>query len=236
MKVNKTRSVLACLVVMASANISNAATMAFVGFNADGFDGYSLATFEPIPTGTVINFTDDEWTGSAFLDSNEADWRWTATSDLAAGTVLNFLNMTNIYSGSPAASVSSGTVAPVTVGGTNAGYSTTAEVIYAYTGTRAAPNFLAVISSGEGNLAGLTGAQAIQLAPSSDGAKYIGARTGEYPLSDFLPLVADVSNNWSDVGNGTGDNNFDPTPFTVPEPTTFSLVGISCFALSFRRR
>jgi hypothetical protein len=236
MKVNQTWSVLACVALFFPASISNAATLAFVGFNADGTDGYSLATFEAISTGTVINFTDDEWDGMEFIDTNEADWTWASTSDLVAGTVINFVNMANIYTGAPAPSASTGIITPVPLGLNNAAFATTNEVIYAYTGTRAAPNFLAVISSGEGNLAGFTGAQAIQLAPSSDGAKYAGERAGENPLSDFLPLIADVSNNWSDVGNGTGDNNFDPTSFTVPEPTTFSLVTISCFVLSLRRR
>jgi hypothetical protein len=129
----------------------------------------------------------------------------------------------------------------VTVGTNNPGFSTTAEVIYAYSGTRAAPTFLAAISSenpSNFSFGGLTGANAIQLAVSSDGAKYNGPRYVAAPQFDgslFLPLIADVASNWSDVANGTGDNNFDATPFTIPEPSTLMLIGLSVAALGFWR-
>ena len=236
MKLTTIRTLISCALIACAAN-SYAASLAFVGFNADGTDGYSLATFEDIPTGTVFNFTDDEWNGSAFVDSNEADWSWTATSDVPAGTVINFVDMANIYSGSPAASVSSGTVAGVSVGSNNAGYSNSDEVIYAYSGTRTAPTFLAAISNApSANFAGLSGAHAIQLSVSSDGAKYIGPRSGATQLADYLPLVAATLANWSDVGSGVGDNNFDPTPFTaVPEPATSALAVLSLLLVGRRR-
>jgi hypothetical protein len=237
MKLTTICALFTCATLMVCAVAGNAASLAFIGFNADGTDGYSLATFEDIPSGTVINLTDDEWNGTAFIDSNEADWTWTATSDLAAGTVINFIDMANIYSGSPVASASTGTVAGVNAGTLNAGYSNSDEVIFAYQGTRAAPTFLAAISnSPSANFAGLTGAQAIQLGTSSDGAKYIGPRAGLTQLSGYLTLIADVSTNWSDVGGGTGDNNFDATPFAVPEPATWSLIAGSLLLAVLSRK
>jgi hypothetical protein len=239
MKLTTFRVLFSCVALMATAINSYAASLAFVGFNADGTDGYSLATFDDIPTGTVINFTDDEWNGSVFTDSNEADWSWTATSEVPAGTVINFVDMANIYSGSPAASASIGTVAGVSVGSNNAGYSNSGEVVYAFSGTRAAPTFLAAISSasaGSFDFGGLSGAQAIQLLVNSDGAKYIGPRSSETQLADYLPLIAGYPVNWSDVGNGDGDNNFDPTPFsTVPEPAT-CVLSVMCLLLTAMRR
>ncbi|MDZ4657049.1 MAG: PEP-CTERM sorting domain-containing protein [Bythopirellula sp.] len=238
MKANKLVRIFLGLVLLASAVVAEAASLAFVGFNADGTDGYSLATLEDIATGTIINFTDDEWNGAAFADANEADWAWTVTTDVPAGTVVNFLDMANVYNEMSPASVSTGTLAGLTFGSNNAGYSNSAEVIYAFTGTRATPTFLAAISTENAanfSFGGLTGAQAIQLPLSSDGAKYIGPRTAQPDLSFFLPLIADVASNWSNVGNGTGDNNFDPTPFTTPEPSSVVLLGLSLAALGLRR-
>jgi uncharacterized protein len=239
MKVNKVWTFLSCAAVMACAIDSQAATLAFVGFNADGTDGYSLATFEDISTGTVINFTDDEWNGAAFADTNESDWAWTATSDVPKGTVINFINMDNIYSGLPVASASTGTVVGVLVPPNNEGFSATAETLYAFSGTRAVPTFLAAISTDTSpNFGGLTGAHAIQLAVGTDGAKYTGPR--HLPMSQFNPgpflsLIADVSNNWTDLGD-SGDNSFDATPFTIPEPATWVLLGLSCLASLGRPR
>jgi hypothetical protein len=226
MKLTIIRTFVSCVLFAYAAN-ADAASLAFVGFNADGTDGYSLATFEDVSSGTVVNFTDDEWNGTAFADSNEADWSWTATSDVPAGTVINFFDINNLYSSTTSASASTGTITPNLDSSNNPGFSNGGDAIYAYTGTRATPNFLALISSVAddlASLAGLLGGHAVQLSVSSDGAKYIGPRGGEQQFSDYLPLVADVPSNWSDVGNGTGDNNFDATPFSViPEPSTLAL-------------
>ena len=242
MKWNMFRVMYCVFALGASSSVAQAASIAFIGFNADATDGYSIATFEDIPTGTEILFTDDEWNGAGFVDTNEADWKWTATSLVPAGAVINFTDLSNFYSAATPATVSMGTFTPIVVGGTNPGFSNSAEVIYAYTGSRATPTFLAAISSDTAlntNFVGLSGAHAIQLSSSSDGAKYAGPRmvlAPQFNSSLFLPLVANVASNWTDVGGGAGNNNFDLTPFTVPEPASWALLGLSAMAFGGRRR
>ncbi len=212
--------------------------IAFIGFNADGTDGYSFVALNNIAGSEVIRFTDDEWNGSGWVDANEAEWTWTApVSGVTAGSVINVVDINNLYSGSPVTSANVGSIAAVSDANNNPGFSTTSDTVYAYTGTRASGTLIAAISSDTAvNFGGLTGASAIALASSSDGAKYVGARSGQSLFSGYKPLIANVAGNWTDVGNGTGDNNFSSTPFTiVPEPSSFVALALAG-TLAIRRR
>ena len=62
--------------------------IAFIALNADGQDDFAFVTLTEISSGTVIYFTDNEWTGSAFNNTNEGTVTWTATTTLNAGTVV----------------------------------------------------------------------------------------------------------------------------------------------------
>ena len=62
-------------------------SIAFTGFNADGTENLAFVVLEDIPAGTVINFTDNAWNGTAF-NTGESVWSWTATGDIAAGSVV----------------------------------------------------------------------------------------------------------------------------------------------------
>ena len=57
-------------------------SIAFVGFNADGNDGFAFVAIDGIPTGTVIHFNDNEWNGQPIgaggaFNSGEGSLTWT---------------------------------------------------------------------------------------------------------------------------------------------------------------
>lgn len=224
-------------VAVSQATIAGMGDLAFVGFNADGTDGFSFAALKSVGIGETIRFTDDEWNGSTWADANEAEWTWTATSALAAGSVISVTEVNNLYSGAPFTSANTGTIAAVSDTLNNPGFSTTSETIYAYIGTRLAPTLIAAISSDSAvNFGGLTGGAAVALSNSSDGAKYTGLRNNQNGHAAYLPQIANVAANWTDIGNGLGDNNFNNSPFVVPEPTSILALGLGAVALLRRKK
>ena len=69
----------------------------FVGFNADGTDGFAVVSLIDIPASFTIYFSDNEWNGSviglggAFINTTEGEITWsTGGSVVPAGTVVNF--------------------------------------------------------------------------------------------------------------------------------------------------
>ena len=73
-------------------------SIAFVGFNADGNDGFAFIVIDPIAAGSIIRFSDNEWNGLAIgsggaFNTGEGGLTWTnGGSELAAGTIVEFLN------------------------------------------------------------------------------------------------------------------------------------------------
>ena len=119
-------------------------SIAFVGLNADGADNLAFVALDPIQAGTVIFFQDNEWDGAAF-NSGESIWSWTATTDVAAGTVIRI----DTINGAAPTDITTnvGTVAFIDSG--NRGLSTGDEIVYAYLGTNAntPTTFLSAIAS-----------------------------------------------------------------------------------------
>ena len=154
-----------------------AGSIAFTGFNADGDDGLAFVSFSDIKAGTVIHFTDNAWNGTSFA-TDENVWSWTATSDVAAGTIIS---MSGLGAGGSASS-NVGTVAFDTANTRD--IADINEVVYAYTGDASAPVFLTAITNsvfntslGRGTLngTGLTnGVNAKQMSTSPDIAVYVG--------------------------------------------------------------
>ena len=72
----------------------------FVGYNADGTDGFAFVTFVPLPNGTTIFFNDNEWnglaigSGGAFNDTSEGAITWTNNTGntISAGTIITVLS------------------------------------------------------------------------------------------------------------------------------------------------
>ncbi|OUC16227.1 MAG: hypothetical protein B0A82_02730 [Alkalinema sp. CACIAM 70d] len=77
--------------------------IAIVGYITNGTpDAFSFVNFVPLEAGTVIYFTDNGWTGSAFRgssatdgDGNENLIRLTVNSTIATGTVISSLDVTS---------------------------------------------------------------------------------------------------------------------------------------------
>jgi hypothetical protein len=193
-----------------------AGSIAFTGFNADGDDSLAFVSFSDTKAGTVIHFTDNAWNGTSFA-SDENVWSWTATSDVAAGTIIS---MSGLGAGGSAAS-NVGTVAFDTANARD--IADLNEVVYAYTGDASAPVFLTAITNaifnaslGRGTLngTGLTqGVDAKQLNGSPDIAVYVGDRSSLASVEDYKAHIYDTAN-WQ-LQSGNGDQSHDGT---APRP------------------
>ncbi|MDA0990968.1 MAG: hypothetical protein O3A51_09480, partial [Verrucomicrobia bacterium] len=69
--------------------------LVIVGFNADNNDDLSFVVLVDVPTNTIVYFRDNEWNGSAFVDTGEGNVRWNSgNSIIPKGTVVCFNNIT----------------------------------------------------------------------------------------------------------------------------------------------
>jgi hypothetical protein len=247
---------LAAMIAASAAAKSQAAltpgSIAFVGFNADGLDNLTFVAIEPLPIGTEIGFTDNEWNGAAWADNNEHGFAWTATSNVPAGAIvtLDFLNDPIL----PSPTSNFGTTLPIAGAGANKGVSNSDEAIWAFIGPYASPTaFLAVIGNdplataatsltGTGLVEGQT---ALFVTGDEDVMAYTGARSGQSSFAAYLPLINNPAS-WV-TQDGSGDQSidsiapdvpFDSTPFTiVPEPASLSLLALAAISmLGFRSR
>jgi hypothetical protein len=182
-----------------------AGSIAFVGFNGDGNDNLAFVALVDIPANTVINFTDKEWTGSGF-NSGEGTWSWTATTAVAAGTIIRI----DSVGGSPTTNTGS-------VSGSS-GLSNDAEIVYAYVGSASSPTFLAAIGNNGPSIEGATltgtgltaGVNAIFFTGNgSDGIDimaYNGSRTGAASFASYLASINNTAN-WITQNTGSDDSN-----------------------------
>ncbi|MEQ9425076.1 MAG: LamG-like jellyroll fold domain-containing protein [Cyclobacteriaceae bacterium] len=110
----------------------------FVGFNSDGNKGFSFVTLVDIENNYTISFTDDDWNGASF-DNSEGFANWTNSSGgtINAGTVVTISNISSETVSIGTFDVASGTLNP-----TNSN-----ENLFAYIGVEASPTFLAGIGN-----------------------------------------------------------------------------------------
>jgi hypothetical protein len=188
-------------------------SIAFVGFNADGADNLAFVALETISAGTVIHFTNDEWNGSGFI-AGESTWSWTATGDIAAGTIITL-------DGLSSAATASSNLGTIAFSGTATGLANLNESVYAYVGALGAPSaFLAAIANDDFVAAGGTldntglilGTHAINLDgidTDADIAAYNLGRILPTPFSDFKHAQGDkIDLAAIDAIDGGGDNAF----------------------------
>jgi hypothetical protein len=240
------RTLLAALLATAGVNAQALTTgdLAFTGFNAD-LDSWAVVTFVDIAANTTVYFSDNEWNGAAFNDTNEHAMAWnTGASTIAAGTVVLF---TEIDGSTDVIAASVGTLGLAAGAGTNLGLSASDETLYAYVGIDALnpTAFLAALTT-ESSTTNVTNAglivfvNAVALTNSTDYADYTGVRS-DWSFDVYAATVNDA-NNWNVIVGG--DNallTHDTTAFTiaaVPEAETYAmmLAGLGLVGLMARRR
>ncbi|HEX2837037.1 MAG TPA: hypothetical protein VHN77_02805 [Phycisphaerales bacterium] len=239
----------------AQAGILGPGAIAFTGFNADGTDNLAFVAIQPLPVGTVIGFTDNEWNGTAWVDSNENGFELTITTAVPAGAIVR---MDTVGGASITDATSNyGTIAGIAGAGTNLGVSNSNEAIYAFIGSYASPvSFLALVANdieansgsiaGTGLVAGVTAQFNVLNTADEDIFAYVGARSGAASFADYLPLInGGLSSEWISQ-DASGDQSidgigpdvpFDGTAFTiVPTPGAIALLGLGGLVAIRRRR
>jgi hypothetical protein len=181
----------------------NPGDIVFMAINADAVDAFAFALLKPIGAGTVIGFSDRDYTIAAGMPATgEAAYVWTADLAYPAGTIITIQTDQT----TPVASKGS-------VVGKGGGLSTSAETVYAFQGTVAdlAPGaagavtisrFLAAINLGAaaGDIPPeLLAASAYQTFPL-DNVKYNGS-LDRADLAVFASRVRTVANWISDDVN-----------------------------------
>jgi uncharacterized protein len=200
-------------------------SIAFVGFNADGNDNLAFVALTDIAAGEVIFFEDNEWNGTAFVDTNESGFSWTATSLVSAGTIILIDNI-----GSGTLSANLGTVAAIASRGSNRGIAAGEDTIYAYQGTPSSPTFITAIANngftitssglltGTGLTAGINAIDLSTVDAGADIAAYNGTRAGGATFNDYRSLINNAAN-WQ-TQDASGDQNADGTAPDIPFSTT----------------
>lgn len=209
-------------------------SIAFVGFNSDGNDNIAFVALEAISSGTVIYFTDNAWNGTAFTANSETVWHWTATSTVAAGSIVTIDNI-----GSGTLSTNNGSVAFDNTA--NRGLANSNETVFAmlgsYSGTVSNGNvtpttFLTAVGNTALTLTntGLTaGTNALNLTSGTDIGAYTGSRVSQTSFASYLSLINNDAN-WTKQ-DATGDQSADGTAPDVPFSTTLFTV---CFTAGTR--
>lgn len=206
--------------------------IAFIGFNADGDDDFSIVVLADISANSTLYFTDNESDGTGNITSGEGTLIWTSGSQLIhAGTVINFTDVDN--ESNPNFGVSIGSLSKT--GNFNISPSSKDGLI-AYKGSDSSTptNFIAAIQigndsstlgpfDGDGITLSNTGLVigtsiiVIDSSASPDGAVYHASRYSEASYSDYYNLLIDDSTNWTNVVNGDGETllPFSHEAFTI---------------------
>lgn len=126
--------------------------IAFLGFNSDNTDQFSIILTNYIEDGSVIYFTDAGWSGSGFYGS-EGHMQWTLPAGgLPTGTIVTFTGggvggFTVFGTGAmeAGANASAGTLS-ATASVSSLALTTSGDQIIAYIGSIAAPIFIACVN------------------------------------------------------------------------------------------
>ncbi|MDJ0511731.1 MAG: ExeM/NucH family extracellular endonuclease [Crocosphaera sp.] len=189
-----------------------AGDIAIIGFNFDNPDQFAFLTLVDLTPGTEIQFTDNGWQAAGTFRANEGTFTWTASTNIAAGTVIN-----------PTLS--------------SVAFSASGDQIIAYQGEDSNPTFIYALNS-EGNPGvwqsdatssntsalptGLVNGETAVALDEIDNAIYTGITSGT--KEELLTAISDQSN-WS--GSNSTRQTIPTAPFTVTDAgsgTTTALI------------
>lgn len=232
-----------------------AGDVAIVGFQASGSltDSVSFATFVDLAPGTVLYFTDNGWTGSAFRgvtatdsDGNENLMRFTAVNTIVAGTIIGSTTASANYVWTTSGLVGTGTSAYAQLSLSSTGdqvtiLQSTNAINPMFNGFTSLYNFdntgayEAATTSGTGSLAtGLTGGFSAALVSGGQNSAVFNLSTlASGTQTEWLAAIGNAAN-WT-TGTGTEDaaSGFIAV---VPAPGAVVLLGCAGLVGSRRRR
>ena len=232
-----------------------AGDVAIVGFQASGVttDSVSFVTFVDLAPGTVLYFTDNGWTGSAFRgvsatdgDGNENLMRFTVVNTIVAGTIIGSRTTSADYAWTLSGLVGPGTSAYAQLSLSSTGEQVTIlestnlanpifsdfTALYNFDNTSA---YEAATSASTGSLApGLVqGTSAVLLTSAANSALFNLNTLASGTQAEWLAAIGNASN-WT-TGTGTADAG---SGFinVVPAPGALALLACAGMAGSRRRR
>ena len=232
-----------------------AGDVAIVGFQASGVttDSVSFVTFVDLAPGTVLYFTDNGWTGSAFRgvsatdgDGNETLMRFTVVNTIVAGTIIGSRTTSADYAWTLSGSVGPGTSAYAQLSLSSSGEQVTIlestnpsnpifsgfTALYNFDNTS---TYEVATSASTGSLApGLVqGTSAVLLTSAANSALFNLNTLTSGTQAEWLAAIGNAAN-WT-TGTGTADAG---SGFinVVPAPGALALLACAGMAGSRRRR
>ncbi|WP_185154093.1 T9SS type A sorting domain-containing protein [Fulvivirga sp. M361] len=187
----------------------------FVGFNADANDGFSFVTFVPLPDGTTIFITDNDWDGVSAFSTGEGaiTWQNNTGNTISSGTVITVNDINGAITTNLGNSVESDPGFDIDV---------SSETLYMFLGSddSTPTTFLSAIANNTFGTAplitntGLTaGVNAIQITGDNDVMLYSGSTLCTSTLSDCATAIS-TSANWT-TADGAGDESVGVFPDDV---------------------
>lgn len=243
---NKMKKLALLLILLSSISLyaQNAGEVMFVGFNADGNDGFAFVTLVPLVTGTTIYFTDDNWNGSPVggagaFNSDEGAITWTNNTGntISAGIVISISDINGTLTISPNLGTASESNLGFNLGGTN-------ETLYMFLGTddNTPTTFLSAIANddfgnspvitGTGLTSGINAFESTTLADED-----VMVYTGSIICSSVSACAAALSTeaNWDTDDGGPNDHTDGDFP-DFPADITSNFYGVSFDPVTYYSR
>ena len=183
-----------------------------IGSNSDAPDIVLIVALVDVAGSTNIYLSDNEWNGSAWVDQNEGNKRYTTPAEgLSAGDVIE-LDCGN----------NTATVGTLISDGGSFNLSASGDQLYMYLGSSAtspttflfATTTFGIWDTNELTNTGLTsGTNALIFTSSTDNTRYDGTRSGT--IEELQSAISNVAGNWV---TSSSPYTFSTTAFTINDP------------------